>query len=328
MRVVLAIMGACVLALVSSRPAWAIGPSFDCAKAEAPAARLICSDPNLARVDLELAQTYYALRQEVGPQGWASLKREDLNFQYNATQECSIPREGNLPPDARRNVTCLEYADREQRTIWMSRLAGAAAEEAKRLPQQNLKIQRELQSLTLLPADSKIDGVFGAETRSAMVVWQRLHDEPQTGILSDDEAQELAQQASGLPESASVAGSEPRQMQSVPDVATATQNSRTQAVPVPTASSPKDEGSGIPAWVVPAGTAYIFVAGLITLPLVRRPLISWYRSNLWIISGSSPVDILFKQIGFRISFEAFIVAVSLVLGPLGGWLVVMARRKR
>lgn len=48
-----------VLTLALATPVLAEeGPSFDCAKAESSAEELVCSDPNLAVADRELAETY------------------------------------------------------------------------------------------------------------------------------------------------------------------------------------------------------------------------------------------------------------------------------
>ena len=39
-------------------PAWAEGPSFDCARAESAAEEAVCADPGLAELDVELARVY------------------------------------------------------------------------------------------------------------------------------------------------------------------------------------------------------------------------------------------------------------------------------
>jgi hypothetical protein len=56
---------------------------------------------------------------------------------------------------------------------------------------------------------------------------------------------------------------------------------------------------------------------------VRPPFARWYRSNLWIVSGNGPVDILLKQIVYRVGFELFILAVSCGLGAIGWWIVAV-----
>jgi len=73
---------------------------------------------------------------------------------------------------------------------------------------------------------------------------------------------------------------------------------------------------------------YAVIAGLICLPLVRPPLAKWYRSGFWFIGGSGPVEILLKQVGYRLGFELFIFALSCVFGALGGWIFALYRFSR
>ena len=72
---------------------------------------------------------------------------------------------------------------------------------------------------------------------------------------------------------------------------------------------------------------YIVIAGLVALSLMRPILVRWYDSSTWFIFGKGPVDILIRQIGFRIGFEFFILAVSFILGPIGLWVIVVANMK-
>jgi uncharacterized protein len=44
--------------LLSAPPAWADGPSFDCAKASLPAEKAICADPQLSAIDLLVSKAY------------------------------------------------------------------------------------------------------------------------------------------------------------------------------------------------------------------------------------------------------------------------------
>ncbi|WP_156898281.1 hypothetical protein [Methylocapsa acidiphila] len=73
---------------------------------------------------------------------------------------------------------------------------------------------------------------------------------------------------------------------------------------------------------------YIVAAAFRVLPIVRRPLMHWYNSQMWIISGTGPVDILLKQIGFRLTFELFIFGIACVFGALGGWLLTIRKNPR
>src|SRR3712207_5089522 len=63
-----------------------IGPSFDCGSPAAQReglAQLICSDPELARLDLAYVQAFQALRHQIGEAGLRDLRREANEFQAN-----------------------------------------------------------------------------------------------------------------------------------------------------------------------------------------------------------------------------------------------------
>jgi uncharacterized protein len=111
------------LALASSiSPALAVGHSFDCTKVQTPLAQFICASPALSKTDLEFVQPYYALRQQVGPDGWQSLKVEAVDFENHATQQCVISLSGTLLPDRAALEQCVIEADNAQAAIWKSRL--------------------------------------------------------------------------------------------------------------------------------------------------------------------------------------------------------------
>ena len=171
-----------------------VGPSFDCAAVHTPAAQLICSSPDLSRIDLMFTQTYYALRQQVGEAGWQALKVEAVDFENRTLQRCGVPATGLLPPDPGPWVACLSAAYERQRGVWLSRLSGPALEEAQRPIDQHVALQRDLQSLGFLPPTATIDGAYGAATRSAILAWQGAHGLPATGLLGNQDSATLEEQ--------------------------------------------------------------------------------------------------------------------------------------
>jgi uncharacterized protein len=164
-----------------------IGPSFDCDGATMPLALMICASPKLSRLDLRFVQAFQALLYQVGKAGRSELWQEAINFQKSILQECGIPEAGPISgsPD------CLAAAYERQRRLWLSRLEGAAREEAIRPIREHVALQAKLQQLGFLPATAKIDGVYGPSTRAAILAWQGANGEPETGFLGNAHASAL-----------------------------------------------------------------------------------------------------------------------------------------
>jgi hypothetical protein len=172
-----------------------IGPSFDCSTAHRRIEQLICSNSDLSRSDLRFVQAYYALRQQVGEAGWQLLKQEDLAFESRILQQCGVPEHEPLPSDTTAMVACVSRAYEAQRAVLLSRLTGAAAEEAKRPTELHVQLQRDLQKLGFLTGAMTIDGVYGGGTRNAIAAWQNARRRPATGFLSDADAQAMTEEA-------------------------------------------------------------------------------------------------------------------------------------
>jgi hypothetical protein len=145
-----------------------IGPSFNCDNIHTPAAQIICLSSTLPKVDLELAQGFNALRQQVGRDGWLALFKEAVGFQNFVLKQCKIPAVEAPPPSDGREAECLEQAYQKQRAAWVSRLLpGPATDETNRPVEAHISLQRDLQKLGFLSADATIDGVYGGATRAA-----------------------------------------------------------------------------------------------------------------------------------------------------------------
>jgi hypothetical protein len=184
-----------------------VGPSFPCAPAPTDAlARLTCADSALYRADLQLVQTYYALRQSVEVEHQKPLRSEFLSFIVRTRQNCGLPpvepnRDQSQFPVPSTAAQCVIAAYDTQRGLWAGRLSGPAAEEAARAAEQNVALQAKLKSLAYLPADAGIDGVFGTATRTAILAWQHATGRPETGFFSNaDEVVLLANNATSPPD--------------------------------------------------------------------------------------------------------------------------------
>ena len=138
-----------VLLTGGSASAAAVGPSFPCTPPPIDAlSRLTCSNDNLARSEIWMVQTYYALRQLVGPEGQKPIKSEFLSFVVNTRRVCGLPpvepaRDQSQLPLPANAANCVTASYNGQRTAWANRLSGPAAEEAARTPEQNIAVQGE-----------------------------------------------------------------------------------------------------------------------------------------------------------------------------------------
>ena len=176
-------------------PSGHVGPSFDCNKAASPLTFLICGNAELSRVDLAFNQAYWALYQQLGVVGQAQLKEQDLAFIVQVQARCGLPTSGPLTADERQSRDCVQNSYEKMRTTWMEQLTGPAHEEAVRAPEQHVMLQRDLQQLGFLPS-GPLDGVYGRDTRAAIVAWQGARGRAVTSFLGDADALALGEEVS------------------------------------------------------------------------------------------------------------------------------------
>jgi uncharacterized protein YecT (DUF1311 family) len=169
-----------------------IGPSFDCSKGTHPLALMICGNPELTRTDLEFVQAYQALRHQVGEPGQRELQQEAIDFTNSVLRDCGVPEIGPVSgsPD------CVGAHYKRQRSYWLARLSGAPYEEADRPIERHVALQSRLQQLGFLPPTERVDGVYSARMRGAIVAWQNATGRPVSGFLGDTDASVLERGAS------------------------------------------------------------------------------------------------------------------------------------
>jgi predicted aspartyl protease len=107
-----------------------------------------------------------------------------------------VPRSGGLTAQTWRARDCVRNAYEGQRTRWLSRLSGAAYEEATRPAERHVELQRGLGVLGFLPSAVQANGVYGAPTRNAVMAWQSGHGRTATGFIGEDDARAIQREAS------------------------------------------------------------------------------------------------------------------------------------
>src|ERR1700722_2227435 len=89
---------------VTSTGGYRIGPSYDCAKISRALEQFICFDSDLSKLDLSFVRIYYALRWQVGADGWQDLKIEAAQYQNAMMAVCDIDANGAILPDDRADL--------------------------------------------------------------------------------------------------------------------------------------------------------------------------------------------------------------------------------
>jgi uncharacterized protein len=178
----------------SARPG-KTGPGFDCANVRRPLPLMICTDAELARVDLLFNQAYWALYQQLSEYERQRLKSENLDFLEQIQERCGVPKIGELNADVWRGRDCVKSGYETKRLVWISRLSGPARDEATRDLARHIALESKLRTLGLLTTAPIPEGVYGPATRTAITRWQVTRDRSATGLLSDADARALEAEA-------------------------------------------------------------------------------------------------------------------------------------
>jgi uncharacterized protein YecT (DUF1311 family) len=100
--------------------------SFDCEQARTPVEKLICADPQLEDLDVELSEAYGAAQKELPPAEAGRLRQEQLLWLRNTRNRCADAacliqahktRVNALDPYADKNLTCQEMRLRPRRVF-------------------------------------------------------------------------------------------------------------------------------------------------------------------------------------------------------------------
>lgn len=178
-----------------------LGPGFDCTKAKAPMALLICADPELSRVDLAFNQAYWALMEELDDAGRRRLKQEDNAFLDGVVARCGLGRDGGLSAETWRARDCVKREYEAKRAQWIGELSDPdASEEATRALEAHIALERKLRQLGFLTTPQVApEGVYGPATRNAIEGWQEARGRETTRVLGNKDALALQREGAEPP---------------------------------------------------------------------------------------------------------------------------------
>src|SRR5262245_27433930 len=214
-RMILAPIAGIGAILLSSVPGFAVdGPSFDCTRGVNSAlAIILCSAPEAAQADWDLASAYWAFSTD---------DRDQTAFGQSMNQRCALPRQETAEervgrafaqevgqriwsytppvpgpqPITQNHVRCVVAAFHNRAAILRSKLKGDALAESKLSPEEHMQIQAALIEKGFLrnrfrDYGANADGQFGPNTRAAIKDFQRSIGARETGFLSYDQRMAL-----------------------------------------------------------------------------------------------------------------------------------------
>jgi hypothetical protein len=178
------------------------GPAaFDCSKDRTALAVTVCGDEATIaaerRTTASYLAAYYALPEARRP----SFRNDHMQWLSALTDRCGRPpnlRQANQPP---LSIECVRRLYTQRGDVYREKLTGLALEESNLSPALLKKIQKRLIELNFLSGSA--DGVFGANTRTAVKSYQASIDHVQSNFLSAEERNMLLEppriQAQGSP---------------------------------------------------------------------------------------------------------------------------------
>lgn len=178
-----------VCCLGSNRAVAAPGPSFNCTTARDTLALIICSDPSLSELDLEMVRSFYALRH-IPSVDQQRLRTEADDHYKRVVGACNLPTRTNINPDlVARAKSCITNLYRRQRDAWAQEALRQGAETSYELSTtilDHMGLQELLVRRNFLDSDASVDGVYGPSTRAGIQSAQAAAGLPQTGFPTPD----------------------------------------------------------------------------------------------------------------------------------------------
>jgi Putative peptidoglycan binding domain len=175
------------------------GPAtFDCGKDRTALAVTVCSDEATMAAERRATASYLAAYYGLPETRRPSFRSDHTQWLNALTNRCSRPpslRQANQPP---LSIECVRRLYTQRGDVYREKLAGLALEESDLSPALLKKIQKRLVELHFLSGEA--DGIFGANTRTAIKDYQTSIDHVQSNFLSAEERNmllELTQQAQG-----------------------------------------------------------------------------------------------------------------------------------
>jgi peptidoglycan hydrolase-like protein with peptidoglycan-binding domain len=186
------IVGATVLLLgltgiVDLRAAEDRPASFDCTKDHSLLAVTVCSDRTLTAVERRSTVNYLAVYFSLDDENRTGFRNDHIKWLNGLPARCGLsPNMRQLGGDQPAlSVECVKRLYTQRGDLYRKRLSGVALEESNLSPALLKKLQKRLADLKFL--SGTVDGVFGADTRTAIKGYQASIGHPQNNFLTAQE---------------------------------------------------------------------------------------------------------------------------------------------
>jgi peptidoglycan hydrolase-like protein with peptidoglycan-binding domain len=160
---------------------------FDCTRDRNPLAVTVCNDRTLTAVERRTTENYLAAYFGLGEENRPAFHNDHIQWINGLAARCAPspnPRQSGGDQPAL-SVECVKRLYTQRGDLYRKRLSGAALEESNLSPALLKKIQKRLTDLKFL--SGTVDGVFGADTRTAIKSYQASAGHAQGNFLTAQE---------------------------------------------------------------------------------------------------------------------------------------------
>jgi len=158
---------------------------FDCTRDRNPLAVTVCNDRTLTAIERRTTEDYLAAYFGLSEESRTSFRNDHIQWLNGLTARCAPSANFRQSGEPALSVECVKRLYTQRGDLYRKRLSGTALEESNLSPAVLKKVQKRLADLKFL--SGTVDGVYGADTRTAIKNYQASVGHPQSNFLTAQE---------------------------------------------------------------------------------------------------------------------------------------------
>ena len=158
---------------------------FDCTKDRNPLAVTVCNDRSLTAIERRTTENYLAAYFGLSEESRTSFRNDHIQWINGLAARCAPSANLRQSGEPALSVECVKRLYTQRGEIYRKRLSGTALEESNLSPAVLKKLQKRLADLKFL--SGTVDGVYGADTRTAIKNYQTSVGHAQSNFLTAQE---------------------------------------------------------------------------------------------------------------------------------------------